>query len=185
MTLLRCTLVLAVLLFERPAWSQDVASGPEKGKDVAALKVYDATGPYKEKDVDYAVERKGKPTIYIFVQADKFDRPMAKFMKGLDQGAPKVHEDVAIVAVWVTGDAAKSKEYLPRAQQSLDFTVTALTCCTEGEAGPKGWTINADAHATIVVANRGKVAMVFGYMSLNDTHVRTVLDALKKATNAK
>jgi predicted transcriptional regulator len=83
--------------------------------------------------------------------------------------------------VWVTGDAAKSKEYLPRAQQSLDFKATALTCCTEGEAGPKGWTINADAHATIVVAHRGKVAMVFGYMSLNDTQVRTVLDALKKS----
>jgi hypothetical protein len=185
MTPLRCTLVLAALLFARHAWSQDVTSGPEKGKDVPALKVYDVTGAHKEKDIDYAAERKGKPTIYIFVQADKFDRPMAKFMKGLDQGAPKVHVDAAMVAVWVTGDAAKSKEYLPRAQQSLDFKATALTCCTDGEAGPKGWTINADAHATIVVANKGKVAMVFGYMSLNDTEVRTVLDALKKATNAK
>ena len=39
------------------------------------LKVFDATGPLKDKEVDYAAERKGKPTVYVFIQADKWDRP--------------------------------------------------------------------------------------------------------------
>jgi hypothetical protein len=181
MSFLRCTLAFSLLLIVHPVWSQDVASGPEKGKDLPALKVYDVTGAHKDKDVDYVAERKGKPTIYIFVQADKFDRPMAKFMKGLDAGAPKVHDEASVVAVWVTSDAAKSKQYLPLAQQSLKFEATALTCCTEGETGPKGWGINADAHATIVVASKGTAVAVFGYMSLNDTEVPTVINALKKA----
>jgi hypothetical protein len=185
MPALRPTMVLFLLAIAHPVGAQDVASGPEKGKNLPALNVSDLTGAHKGEDVDYLAERKGKPTIYIFVRADKFDRPMAKFMKGLDAAAPKASQEVTMIAVWVTGDAAKSKEYLPIAQQSLKLEATALTCSADGEAGPKGWGINADAHATVVVAINGKAAAVFGYLSLNDAEVRTVVSALKKATQKK
>ena len=44
-----------------------------------------------------------------------------------------------------------------------------------------GWAVNADAHRTAVVANKGKVAATFGYRSINETDVRKVKEALAKA----
>ena len=61
-----------------------------------------------------------------------------------------VDQDAAVVGVWLTDDSAKSKEYLPVAQQSLQFQATTLTCFMGEKAGPKGWNINADARATVV-----------------------------------
>src|SRR4051794_18750504 len=86
------------------ARGQDVASGPEAGKDLPALKVFDATGPNKGKELDYVGERKGKPTVYLFIQADKWDRPMARFLKVLSEAAPKDADDTMVVAIWLTAD---------------------------------------------------------------------------------
>ena len=44
--------------------AQEVITGPEKGAMVPALKVFDATGTHKDKEVDYAAERAGKPTVF-------------------------------------------------------------------------------------------------------------------------
>ena len=92
------------------AAGQDVDSGPESGKKVPALKVFDATGPKQDKEVDYAAERKDKATVYVFVQADKWDRPMARFMRKLDETLLKESEEVYIVAVWRTDDATKPRD---------------------------------------------------------------------------
>src|SRR5207248_1050419 len=105
--------------------------------------------------------------------------------KGLDEAVPKVSDDAAVVAVWLTEDPAKTKKYLPQAHLSLQFQVTALTCFVGDKEGPKGWGLNADAHATAVVAARGKVAAVFGYGSVNETTVPEVRDALKRAQAEK
>jgi hypothetical protein len=175
---------LAVLL-AAPLWAQDVASGPDKGEKVPELKVYDATGPHKEKDVNYAADRKEKPTVYLFIRYDKFDRPMARFMKEFDKVVKKDFEDAYVVAVFVTEDVDKTKEHLPRIQQSVQYESTALTCFTGGKDGPKGWNVNSDAHLTAVIANKGKVASTFGYQSINDTDVPKVVEALKKARDAK
>jgi hypothetical protein len=174
-----------VLLAVWPAWSQEVVSGPEKGKAVPPLKVFAATGPHQDKDVDYAKERGAKATVFIFIPADKWSRPLARFLKKLDEAVPKVGEDAAVVAVWLTDDPAKAKAYLPVAQNSLQLQVTALTCFTGDKEGPKGWGINADAHATAVVTAKGKVAAVFGYRSVNETAVPAVRDALHKARGGK
>jgi hypothetical protein len=184
MRTLRCTFAL-LLLTVSPAWSQDIVSGPETGGKVPALKVFDATGPNQGKAIDYKTERKEKPTVYVFIQASKWDRPMARFLKELDKVAQKEGENVSVVAVWLTEDVRKTKQYLPLAQQSLQFQQTALTCFEGEKAGPKDWNINADAHATAVVANKGKVAAVFGYASLNETDAPAVEKALKKARAEK
>src|SRR5262249_9356633 len=109
----------ALLAVAPAALAQDVSSGPDKDAKVPALKVFDATGPNKDKDVDYAAERKDKPTIYLLVRADKFDRPMNRFAKGLDDRVKKDSEDAYIVAVWLTDDVDKAKERLPAVQQSV------------------------------------------------------------------
>lgn len=160
---------------------QDVASGPTKGEKVPGVKVFDATGPNKEKEVDYAAERKEKPTVYVLIAADKFDRPMARFLKTLDGMVKTDIADAYVVAVWLTEDVDKTKDYLPRAQQSIQLQNTALTCFPGAKSGPQDWGINSDAHATIVVVNKQKVAQTMGYRSINETDVKAVTEALKKA----
>jgi hypothetical protein len=173
--------LLAVVFIANWAPAQDVSSGPDKNAKVPALKVFDATGMNKEKDVDYAAERKDKPTIYFLVRADKFDRPMNRFMKGLDAEVKKESENAYIVAVWLTDDVDKAKERLPAVQQSVQYENTALTIFTGGKDGPKDWNANGDAHLTVVLANKGKVVATFGYQSVNETDVKAVRAAFKKS----
>src|SRR5262249_10257488 len=92
----------------------DVASGPKAGDKAAELKVFAVTGESKDKDINYTELRKDKPTVYVFVQADKWDRPMFRFVKTLDE---KVGDAGQVVAVWLTDDSNKSKEYLPKISQ--------------------------------------------------------------------
>ena len=139
-----CSLPLLLsLVLVSSVRGQEVTSGPESGVKVPALKVFDATGPHKDKDVDYAAERKDKPTIFVFIQADKWDRPMARFLRKMDEVVQK-EKDVSVVAVWLTEDPDKTKTYLPLAQKSLQFGATALTCFTGEKTGPKDWNVNAD-----------------------------------------
>jgi hypothetical protein len=166
-------------------WAQDVVSGPDQGKKVPPLTVFDATGPNQGKELDYAAARKDKPTVYVFVQADQWDRPMARFLRKLDEAVRKESKDASVVAVWLTDSPSKTKEYLPLAQQSLQLQTTALTCFSGKKAGPGGWGINADAHLTVAVATKQKVTATFGYRSVNETDVPGVRDALKKATSGK
>jgi hypothetical protein len=176
-----CLSVSLIFVATSLAFAQDVASGPEKGKDVPTLKVFDGTGSNQGKEVDYAADRKDKPTVYLFVQSEKWDRPMARFVKKLDEAVQKEGQDGYVVAVWLTENADKTKEYLSQAQQSLNLQATALTCFTGDKAGPKDWGINADAHLTVIVASKQKVAGKFGYLSVNETDVTAVLEAVKKA----
>jgi hypothetical protein len=174
-----------VLILSLPLLTQDVASGPAQGKKVPALPVFDATGPNKDQELDYTAERKDKPTVYVFVQADKWDRPIARFLRKLDEAVRGESPDAYVIAVWLTENPDKTKEYLPVAQQSLQFQTTALSCFTGDKTGPKDWTVNTDAHVTAIVANKGKVAVTFGYRSINETDVPAVRDALKKARKEK
>jgi hypothetical protein len=174
MTARLLTVSLLGLLAAEPAHA-DVASGPKEGENVATLKVYAVTGEPKDEEVDYAGLRKDKPTVYVFVSAKDFGRPMFRFLKKLDED---LGDDGLIVAVWLTDDADKSKEYLPKVSQY--FKRAALTVFG-GTAAPKDWAINPDAHLTAVVAHKSKVVKSFGYMSLNETAVPEVVETLKKA----
>jgi hypothetical protein len=187
MSICRCLFAAALVACLAPrSFAQDIVSGPEKSKAVPALKVYDATGANKEKEVDYAAERKDKPTIYLLIRADKFDRPMNRFMKTLDTELAKDFKDAYVVAVWLTEDVDKTKELLPRVQQSVQYEKTALTCFTgSAKDGPKDWNVNGDAHLTAVLANKQKVAATFGYNSINETDVKKVVEALKKSLDEK
>jgi hypothetical protein len=153
----------------------DVPSGPKEGETVAALKVYAVTGDPKDKEVDYAELRKDKPTVYVFVSAKDFGRPTFRFIKKLDED---LGQDALLVAVWLTDDPDQAKQYLPKISQYFKGAALAVF----GEAGgPKGWALNADAHLTAVVVHKGRVVKSFGYLSLNETDARSVVEALKKA----
>jgi hypothetical protein len=176
------TLLLTVLAGS--GRGQDIVSGPARDAKVPALKVYDATGEHKDKEVDYAAQRKDKPTVYLFIDAEKFDRPMNRFMKTLDGAVKKDFGDAYLVAVWLTADADKTKALLPRVQESVRYEATALTLFAD-KAGPKDWNVNADAHLTVIVANKGVVRATFGYRSVNETDVPAVKEKLAEATRKK
>jgi len=176
--------LLAVLLNTATARA-DVESGPAKGEKASALKVMAVTGDQENKELDYAAQRKDKPTIYVFILADKWDRPVARYLKTLDEKLGKLGGESRVVAVWLTDDANQSKEYLPKAQKALKLEQTALTVFPGDKAGPDGWGVNPDASLTAVVVQHGKVAASFGYRSVNDTVVPEVETALKKALDAK
>jgi hypothetical protein len=162
----------------------DIDSGPVRGGSVPELKVYDVTGPHAGSEVDYTKERKAKPTAYVFVVADKWDRPVARFLRRLDDEVQK-YSDWQVVAVWLTDDPDTTKAYLPRAQQSLKFKATALTCYPVAKKTPEPWNVNLETAVTVVLTNDGKVAKSLGYRSPTETNVKEVVQALQKASGAK
>ena len=173
------TSLLLALVFMPSVLQAQVESGPSVGSKVEILKAVAATGDAAGKEVDYAAERKAKPTIFIFVQSDKWDRPVARFLRTLDQELSKNRNDVHIIAVWLTDDAAKAKEYLPKAQESLKLSQTTFAVFPGDKSGPAGWGINADAHLTAVVAQDQKVSASLGFRSVNETDAPSVLKILK------
>jgi hypothetical protein len=154
-------------------------SGPGAGADVTAFKVYAVTGEPANQVVDIVAQRAAKPTLYCFVPKEKWSRPAARLLRQLDQSIGGVAAEGALVAVWVTDDAAQSREYLPKAQQSLQLTKTAFAVYEEGPTGPAEWGINTDVDITIVAAKGGKVVKSFALVSPNETDAESVLAALK------
>jgi hypothetical protein len=181
-----CLAVLAMGLSLAPlsAFAQ-VESGPVPGAKLAALKVTAATGEFADNEVDYFDKRKDKPTVYVFVQAASWDRPMARYLKTLDAAVKKAGGDAQIVAVWLTADAEKSKEYLPKAQMSLNMEITALTVYAGATSGPDNWGVNERATLTTVVSGGETCAARFAYVSLNETDVPAVEKALAEVLEKK
>lgn len=179
--MIRSLLLVVALLFAVPALA-DVDSGPKAGDKVAALKAFGVVGSVEGKEADFATDRKDSPTVYIFVQSEHWDRPVARFMKTLDGQLGDAAEKAAAVAVWL-GDkkADEHKDYLPRAQMSLKLEKTDLSVFDGDKGGPDGWGINSDAHLTVVIANKGKVVKSIGFVSVNETDVKGVIEELKKA----
>lgn len=172
---------LAALVVVVSGSAQDVDSGPKAGEKVTALKAYGLVGAVEGKEADFAAERKDQPTVYLFVQSENFGRPMARFIKVLDEKVKTANEKAGVVAVWI-GDKeafAKNKDYLPRVQMSLKLENTSVAAHEGEKSGPNGWGLNADAHVTVVVADKGKVAKSIAFVSVNETDVRAVLAAVK------
>lgn len=159
----------------------DVESGLKAGEKIPELKAFGLVGDIKDKSADFAKERGDLPTVYLFVNADKFDRPIARFMKELDTKAGDAAEKAQMVTVWVGGDLDANKTRLPLINQSLKFDRTALTVFEGAAPGPNGWALNGDAHLTVTVAHKGKVIKSFAFQSVNDKDVPKVIEELKKA----
>jgi hypothetical protein len=159
----------------------DIESGLKAGEKVPELKAFGLVGDIKEKSADFAKERGELPTVYLFVNNAKFDRPMAQYFRELDRKVGDAAEKSQIVIVWIGGDLENHKTRLPYIHGIFKLDRTSIAAY-EGEApGPNGWGLNADAHLTTIVAHKGKVIKSFAYESVNETAVPKVLDELKKA----
>lgn len=180
MRILGIALFIGLLLLPQVSHA-DVDSGPKAGTEVSTLKVFAVTGDRAGNDVDYVAERGAKPTIYVFVPHERFDRPIARFLRELEKSVKDAGNEAQMVTIFLTDDAAKTKEYLPKAQMSLQFTANPLVVYPSAKMGPEGWAVNTDAHVTAIVVQSGKVAASFGYRSVNETVVPEVATALKKS----
>jgi len=175
-------LLVFVVLLNATARAQ-LKSGPEVGAKLEPFKVQAATGDQAGQEVDFVAERKGKLTVFLFVQAKEWDRPMARYLKTLDEAFARGidgADDPRVVAVWLTDNVQKSKDYLPRAQESLQFLKTTLAVFPGDESGPGGWELHAGARLTAVVVRDGKVVSRFGYNSVNGTDVRSLLMTIEE-----
>src|SRR5262249_24578332 len=123
------------------------------------------------------------PTVYLFI--NEWNRPTARFLRTLDETVKMESEDAYLVAVWLTEDPNKTKDYLPRAQESLKLQATAMTVFLGEKRGPDGWGLNDMAHVTAVVAVKARVAASLAFVSINETDARPVRMALKKAVGGQ
>ncbi len=171
---------LFVLLCVSQARGQ-LNSGPDAGSEIAPLRVSVVIGSNAGEELDVAQRRSAMPTIYIFIQADKWDRPLARFLRTLDDELRKDRTDVAMIATWLTDDVEAAKDYLPKAQQSLQLSQTSLAVFPGDKNGPPGWSIHPGAHLTAVIAADSRVIARFGYRSLNETNVPEALARLPAA----
>jgi hypothetical protein len=173
--------VMGMFVLASTAARADIESGPNLGTEVTVLKVFAATGDLAGKEVDYAKERGAKPTVYVFIPYDRFDRPLARMLKALEKSAIDAGNEATVVTVFLTDDEAAAKDRLPRIQMSLQFTSNPLVIFPSMKQGPEGWQVNTDAQVTVLVVKEAKVAAKFGYRSANETVVPEIAEALKKA----
>lgn len=158
----------------------DVTSGPIAGAaPPAPLKTHLVVGEPAGKEVDLVAHRDKKPTLIALVPTERWGRPTARFLKTLDTGLKEVEEG-RLCAVWLTADHAATREYLPRAQMSLQFERTDLGDYTGEAGGPPEWGINGEADITVVALVGGKVVKTWGFVSVNDTVAREVLQTVQK-----
>ncbi|MDB5389055.1 MAG: hypothetical protein JWM11_4701 [Planctomycetaceae bacterium] len=180
-----CMFFCSLLTLIGPVWAE-LKSGPEAGVVVAGFKTIAVTGELAKtpaEEIDYLKARTDRTTVFLFVSAENFQRPIARYLKTLDKSITDGIDGVAnveAVAVWLTDDVQKSKDYLPLAQKSLSFEHTALTVFPGAKQGPDGWGLDTEAHLTTVIVRGGKAVASFAYRSTNETDIPAVLLALKK-----
>ena len=163
-------------------FAQDVASGPDAGTNIPALKVKVKSGDFVDKTLDIAAKRKADPTFYVFIPKDKRSRPMHRFLIELSKTTQKNIKKGQLVVVWLTDDAKATDAYLAKIANNYyqNYPITNFAYFPGAKTGPEKWTINDQADITITVAKNGKVAASLGYNSVNATVVREVMAAYKK-----
>ncbi|MGL4419925.1 MAG: hypothetical protein ACRCZF_04605 [Gemmataceae bacterium] len=171
------TLLLALTLA-----TVDIESGPKAGEKAPTLPVKFLSGDRadKEKEQDAAKEFAELPAVYLFVNSEKFSRPMARLFRELDGKLGETHDKAVATAVWVGGDHDKSVEYLPKVQQSLKLSKIALAVNKSDASGPNGWGLNSDAHLTVVIVGNGVVKKSFAFVSVNESDAKGILEELGK-----
>ena len=175
------TLSVAVfVLWSHSDARAQVDSGPAADSEIKPFQVFVATGDQADKELDIVADRGDGATVYVFVQAAEWDRPMARFLKTLDSRVTRDRPDCRIVAIWLTADQDAARQYLPKAQQSLMFERTTLTVFKGDKNGPNDWGLNSDARLTAVVSAKKRSVKSFGYRSINETYVPAVMEAVPR-----
>lgn len=107
--------LIAMIMLVTSVARADIESGPNVGTAVTALKVFAATGEHAGKELDFAADRGAKPTVYVFIPYDRFDRPLARLLKTLEKSVIEAGNEATVVTVFLADDEAAAKDRLPKA----------------------------------------------------------------------
>lgn len=176
--------ILPLLLM---AGSLVAAEGPDSGPPVAArpepLPALVTVGAKPGETTDLVAERGARPTLYVLVRADRWDRSMARFVRSLDRalqdGGPGLDE-AELVLVWLTDDVAAARDYQPRGQMSLNLGRASWAVFVGSPLGPNGWSLHPDAFLTVVGVRDGMVTGHGGFLSVGEDDLAPVLKWLAK-----
>jgi len=125
---------------------------------------------------DLAKARTAKPTIYMFIQKEHWDRPTARLLRELDSKVREKLTDGGIVAVWLTDEPVESlQEHLPRVQQSLKLSMTTYAVWPGNAFGPPEWGLTRDDHVTLVTVKEDKILRRHAFRSTNEGDAPKVL----------
>lgn len=169
--------VAGLLAISNASWA--VESGPEAGTAIPKLPllVLQDDNTFSERDV--AADRKDKLSVYAFIQATEWSRPMARFVRGVDEALTEVGGDAHMTAIWLTDDQEESKRYVPRGRDALKLKATTFAVYAGDKQGPNDWNVNRRAFITIVVACDAKTVKSFAFVSVNETDVPAVSKVLQ------
>lgn len=170
--------VVPLLLLTLATINSTAAADPLK-----PFKVFVAAGNNAGTEVDIVAQRKEATTIYLFVGASNWARPVAGYIRKFDKevatGVPGA-EGAAIVVVWLSDEPAKGKEYLPKAQMSLNLSRTDWTVFEGQKAGPDGWNVDIASALTTVIVRGNKEVGRLQYKSVNELDVPEAIKLLKQ-----
>jgi hypothetical protein len=155
-----------------------IESGLDAGAAVPALKVLVLADDDSYSESDVTAERDKKVSVYAFVQATEWTRPMARFVRGMDKLVSNAGNNARMTAVWLTDDQDQSRKYLPRGRNAMKLQATQFGVYDGDTDGPDGWNINSKAFITVVVCRGAKVTKSIAYVSVNETDVPTVAEIL-------
>jgi len=126
--------------------------------------------------VDLVQKRGSKPTVYMFLQKEHWDRPTARLLRELDLQIRDKLTDGGIVAVWLSDEPVQAlQDHLPRVQQSIRLSMTTYAAWPGNAFGPANWGLTRDDHVTIVSAKDGKVIRRHTFRSTNEGDAPKVL----------
>lgn len=152
------------------------SGGLAAGQMLPKLESVVCVGDKAGERVELTAARGNKPTIYIFIQAEHWDRPVARLVRGLDMKITEKVTDGGLVVVWLSNNEVdRFREHLPRVQQSLQLALTTY-CVWPGDAfGPTAWGLNRDDHVTVVTARDGRVLGSHRFRSTNEADAAKIL----------
>lgn len=144
--------------------------------DVPTLEAIVCVGEGVGQKVDLVKSRGAKPTVYMFLQKEHWDRPTARLLRELDLQIREKVTDGGIVAVRLTDEPVQGlQEHLPRVLQSIRLSMTTYAVWPGNAFGPMDWGLTRDDHVTIVSAKDGKVIGRHTFRSTNEGDAPKVL----------
>lgn len=174
------TLSLCLLMLQQK--DEGLVAGPAVGATMPSLKIWQIVGEQREKQLDMQADVKSHPALLIFVQSDKWDRPVARILRQLDDAMVEVRKTNAkarIEIVWISKDLDKAKEYLPKAAQSLKLQTSSWNCFPGDIYDAAGWQLSGDGALNLVIIKDGKVSWGRAYAAAREEIVKSTMNAFK------
>jgi hypothetical protein len=173
---------LSLLLLGTWIEDKEILAGPELNKPIPSLKTLQIVGDHADMEIDWKETAQTKPTLIVFVRSDKWERPVARVLKQLDDAliaARKDLPDAHVGIVWVSKDADKAKDYLPKVQQSIKLQASSWNHFNGEVYDASGWQLSGDGALNIVLVKDNKAIWGRAFSNMQEGIVKQAMAELK------